>query len=709
MAFGAWLLWVRPWIVGARQIGLGFLWLGFGCATILLQRGGPAGGAGARLALLAPPAAVLLGLALLTRSAAHFPREWPAMAGARWFPATVYGVAAVGTALLAWAPQNVAFFGAAALIAGTGAVAKWRFRRTRPPEYRRMGRTMAIASTVVVVAACALVLLPAVVVQVNLLNLTFAVFGGLLVAMPLAYLYTIGRYRIFDLRLRMRRNVQYSLVSFSWLVVPFAVLVWLVWVLSQSSLPLPGIRMTGRSLELMEPGGTSAAREAGEKAALMVLAIGLAFGLREVALRGQRFLATKFHRGGYDYRKAAQAIGEVTSTRLDLQGLSEGVVGALVEAMSLKRAGIVLSHNGRTHCPTTARGFSADGWQAFCRQWADGLLAVMQDARSEMSAAYAPPRIGDALRAADLEYAYPLRAKDVLVGLLLVGEKQSETAFQNADFEFLGAMASQVAAGVENAFLYEDLAGQERLKHELEIARQIQLESLPQFTPRVDGLDVAGVSIPAFEVGGDYFDFLNGQPERFTVMVGDVSGKGTSAALYMSKLQGILRSLHGFDLSPRELFVRTNQLLCRDLERRSFVTAIGGFFDTQHRDMVLARAGHLPLYHYRSERREVVSALPRGIGFGLSTRPVFADELEELTITYVPGDVFLFVTDGATDCQNTEGELFGEERLISTFVEEVARQPTAAAVRDAIARRVTQFADGHAPFDDITVVVVRAL
>ena len=441
----------------------------------------------------------------------------------------------------------------------------------------------------------------------------------------------------------------------------------------------------------------------------MVLAIGLAFGLRWVALRGQRVLDAKYHRGGYDYRRVAQAIGEVTSTRLDLQGLCGGVLDALGEAMPLKRAGILLWHNGRTHCPGTAHGFTPEAWRAFCGRWADDLLAVMKDARSEISAAYAPPRIGDALREADFEYAYPLRAKDALVGVLVVGEKQSEAAFQNADFEFLGAVASQVAGSVENAFLYEDLAGQERLKHELEIARQIQMQSLPQFTPRVDGLDVAGVSIPAFEVGGDYFDYLNGQPDRLTVMVGDVSGKGTSAALYMSKLQGILRSLHGFALSPRELFVRTNQLLCADLEKRSFVTVLGGFFDTRQRRVVLARAGHLPLYHYRAGRGEVVAALPRGLGFGLSTRPIFANELEEQTIAYHAGDVFLFVTDGATDCQNPEGELFGEERLVEAFADEVGRQPTAAALRDALTERIGRFAGGHAAFDDITVVVVRAV
>jgi serine phosphatase RsbU (regulator of sigma subunit) len=337
------------------------------------------------------------------------------------------------------------------------------------------------------------------------------------------------------------------------------------------------------------------------------------------------------------------------------------------------------------------------------------VLGVMRTARSEMSAEYAPPRIGDALRGAEFGYLYPLRSRDTLVGVIFVGEKQSEAAFQNADFEFLGAMASQIAGDVENAFLYEELAGQERLKHELQIARQIQMASLPQFTPQVRGLDVAGVSIPAHEVGGDYFDYLDGRPNRLTVMVGDVSGKGTSAALHMSRLQGIVRSLHAFDLSPRELFSRTNQLISRDLERRSFVTALGGFFDTDRLTMVLARAGHLPLYVYRHRTTEVDRVLPRGLGFGLSTRPMFDLELEEQTLGYEVGDVFLFVTDGVTECQDGQGEFYGEERLQQALAAEAPRQPTAVALRDVLEAGLRRFVGDTDAFDDQTIVVVRAV
>src|SRR5690606_18908610 len=116
-----------------------------------------------------------------------------------------------------------------------------------------------------------------------------------------------------------------------------------------------------------------------------------------------------------------------------------------------------------------------------------------------------------------------------LIGIILVGEKLSETAYQNDDLLFLSAISGQASVAIENSLLYEDLANQERYKHELEIARKIQLASLPMKTPNIPGLDIVGASIPALEVGGDFYDYLNGKSDSITIVIGDVSGKGTSA------------------------------------------------------------------------------------------------------------------------------------------------------------------------------------
>jgi serine phosphatase RsbU (regulator of sigma subunit) len=326
-----------------------------------------------------------------------------------------------------------------------------------------------------------------------------------------------------------------------------------------------------------------------------------------------------------------------------------------------------------------------------------------------MDTEYAPPRLRLALRRAQIHHLYPIGGHDELRGVLFIGEKLSEAPYTADDFAFLGVIATQAALLVENAFLYENLAAQERVRQELAIARRIQLESLPQRPPRVPGLDVSGVSVPAQEVGGDYFDYLEGgSAQQLAVMIGDVSGKGTSAALYMSKLQGIIRSLHGFGVSPRQLFVRTNDLLARDLERRAFVTVLGAFFDTEAQSLIVARAGHLPLYHYEAASGSVHRVLPRGLGLGLTSNDLFGAELEERRLSYATGDVFLLVTDGITESHGREREEFGETRLIELFARLASARMPVNQMITAVNAAAAEFVDGAPQHDDQTVIAIRA-
>jgi serine phosphatase RsbU (regulator of sigma subunit) len=316
-----------------------------------------------------------------------------------------------------------------------------------------------------------------------------------------------------------------------------------------------------------------------------------------------------------------------------------------------------------------------------------------------------PGALQEIFRRHEFQLLVPVRSKERLLGIMVLGEKRSEVAYSDDDFAFLSAAAQQAAVAMENAFLYEELAEKERMKHELAIARRIQLASLPQRTPEKKGLDIAGVSVPALEVGGDFFDYLNGEANALTIVVGDVSGKGTSAALYMAKVQGILRSLHGFGLSPADLFTRANRLLCADMEKKSFVTAVGAAFDLEKKSFVLARAGHLPMYHYRAAEGDVMAVTPRGLGLGLNDAGLFSAELEERVVHYLPGDVLLFVTDGITEAQNVAGELYGDDRLKSLL--RVRAAVDAAGIRDAVLKDVTAFAGDARQHDDETIVVVK--
>jgi sigma-B regulation protein RsbU (phosphoserine phosphatase) len=176
----------------------------------------------------------------------------------------------------------------------------------------------------------------------------------------------------------------------------------------------------------------------------------------------------------------------------------------------------------------------------------------------------------------------------------------------------------------------------------------------------------------------------------------------------MSKLQGIVRSLHGFALKPRQLFVRTNDLLGRDMERRAFVTVLGAFFEPSTHTLALARGGHLPLYHYEAATGIVHRWLPRGLGLGLTASELFASELEEQHLTYVAGDVFLLVTDGITESHGADREEFGEDNLITLFTQLAAAHTPVTQIVSAVNAAAAEHAAGAPQHDDQTVIAIRA-
>ncbi|MCL4811946.1 MAG: SpoIIE family protein phosphatase, partial [Vicinamibacteraceae bacterium] len=659
MALGLTLVLVRPGIKAARWLGFGFILSGFALAIFFIRRD-------IELSVFIIGRQVLMAVAMLAAPACfalgqfYFPRERTALVGARWRRVLISAVTLLSIGAALTVRTGVATMAGLAVVLAAAGLALFDPRRATAADEDHIRRQVWRFGY-----------LPAVLGAVLLIVQTMrpfawfnaAMMGALLLPLPLVVAHVIAKYRLLDLTIRVRKSLQYSLASVGWGLASALLLVLvLVWV-AQFDVRFPALLVRESSLEFVDLRGGERS-PAFERLAFMAVAVGLAFLLRHVGVTGQRYLAERFHRSAHDYRRASRELAEVTSSRLDLEGLADGLISTLANLLPLKRAGVMLTHDSRRYCGQSAHGLGREEWSAFCAEFGEDVMAGVARARAEVDAEYTFPRLRRALDHAQIKYLYPIRTHDQLVGALLVGEKRSEAPFEDADFEFIGAMATQVSASVENAFLYEDLARQERLRHELEIARRIQMASLPQFTPRVVGLDVAGVSMPAFEVGGDYFDYLDGSPSRFTVMVGDVSGKGTSAALYMSKLQGIVRSLHGFGLGPRELFVRTNDLIGHDLDRRAFVTALGAFFDLERHRLVLARAGHLPLLRLNAGTGEIDRFLPRGLGLGLTMGEAFDRELEELEIGYAPGDVFLFITDGITECQSPAREEFGEERVI---------------------------------------------
>lgn len=258
---------------------------------------------------------------------------------------------------------------------------------------------------------------------------------------------------------------------------------------------------------------------------------------------------------------------------------------------------------------------------------------------------------------------------------------------------------------VLNFLLALELAEKLLTKDELEIARVIQFSLYPVQNPNLPNLDVASYFLPAHDVGGDYYDFALEGNRRFTVILGDVSGKGIPAALYAMRLQALFELLGRGSLSPKEMLVEMNDVISERIERNYFITAVVGVVDFRERSLVLARAGHNHPLYYCSRTKTTQWLSPNGVGIGMKKKPVFDGLLEEFQLPLEPGDVLLFYTDGVSEAMNAKDEAYGYDRL-ARVLSTSAHLPS-AAIKDALLASLDAFRRDHPFDDDVTLVVLK--
>jgi phosphoserine phosphatase RsbU/P len=276
----------------------------------------------------------------------------------------------------------------------------------------------------------------------------------------------------------------------------------------------------------------------------------------------------------------------------------------------------------------------------------------------------------------------------------------------------LGELAgsfNQMIGSIEN--LLQTAADKKRLEEELRIARQIQMSLLPRGPLDVPGLAVSGLCVPAREVGGDYYDFFKLPGDLLGVLIADVSGKGTSAALYMAELKGLVLSLSQIYLSPRQLLVEVNRIISDNLDTRSFITMTYAVIDLKAARMTYARAGHTPLIYLRGgggSDEPVKVLVPSGMVVGLripGAHEKFIDLLEEESVDLTNGDVIVLYTDGISEAMNAEADLFGDSRL-SRIVEEHGHLDS-SELRERILREIEAFVGAADQHDDMTMILMK--
>ena len=253
--------------------------------------------------------------------------------------------------------------------------------------------------------------------------------------------------------------------------------------------------------------------------------------------------------------------------------------------------------------------------------------------------------------------------------------------------------------------LLRQSAEKERLEEELRIARQIQMSLLPKDAVKMPGLTIAALCLPATEVGGDYYDFISLDDRRMALLIADVSGKGTSAALYMAELKGLILSLSQIYDSPRQLLVEANKLLAATLDSRSFITMAYAVIDMDEKKMTYARAGHNPILQLTLNGNGTRVLAPEDLGLALDRGTRFEEILAEESVALHSGDLFLFFTDGLSEAMNPQADLFGESRLREIMERHSGLAPE--DLRERIIDEVFAFTEGEDQHDDMTMVLVR--
>jgi phosphoserine phosphatase RsbU/P len=297
----------------------------------------------------------------------------------------------------------------------------------------------------------------------------------------------------------------------------------------------------------------------------------------------------------------------------------------------------------------------------------------------------------------------PMLTGERLVGVVYVDTSMKTGIFRPDDMKLLNAVSGIAAKAVENARLYKVAIEKGRLEHELNMASQIQRNLLPNRMPTNEHYEIAPHWEAAKEVAGDFYDFFDIDSDSFITVIADVSDKGAPAALFMAVTRTLLRSYSMSGQSAYDTVRKANDLIVLDAEDNGmFVTVFYSRF-SRDGECVHVNAGHNPPVIYKKEKQSVQFFPFGGRALGWFPDNPVREELVKLS----KGDVIIYYTDGLTDAENPRGENFGEARLAESVKNN--GHLSSLQIKEAILKDVEIFCEGKAPFDDLTMLVVKYL
>jgi serine phosphatase RsbU (regulator of sigma subunit) len=299
--------------------------------------------------------------------------------------------------------------------------------------------------------------------------------------------------------------------------------------------------------------------------------------------------------------------------------------------------------------------------------------------------------------------AVPLSVNEFEVfGIIYADSPTYENTFSEEHLNILTTLASVASIRVENARLTEERFERERMERELELATEIQQRFQPSAPPQMDGYELQGISFACYEIGGDYYDFIPRHDGKMLIALGDVSGKGTAAALLMSSLHAAIHAQAMAKSSLSEMVSAVNEYLAENTPTNRFITFFVGELNTETGELAYINAGHNPPLVGRIDGS--VDELDSG-GFPLGIMPGAEFELGKISLA--PGEGVVVFSDGVSEAENTSGEEFGVERLSAVVKKHIGM--SASGLRDKIESSLSDFTGTAPANDDITLVIVKRI
>ncbi len=502
-----------------------------------------------------------------------------------------------------------------------------------------------------------------------------------MVLVPVSFAYAIIRFQLMDIDIWLNKGVVYSITTF---------VISLIYVLLIASLD---------SL-------TAATQLAHSPVLPFVLALIIVYFFNPLRDRIQNLVDRTFFKEHYDYKKTMGELSDAIISILRLEELLPFLTKRLREILGVPNVSIAVKNRaGIRFQILPEHGNDGNGILTDSSPVMAYLKRVQKPiVKSALGSSSDEKQLSAEMERLGYELLVPLFYEDQLMGSLNLGPRASGETFTGEDIQLLKTLANQTAIAVENALLHQRLTHQAELTRDLKIASEMQNHLLPKKYPSISGVEILSTTLPAQEVGGDFYDFIEipGQKRQMAVSIGDVSAKSISGAIAMVAAKEIIHSEARDHSRPALVLKESSLRLYGLLEKSAFVTLFYGLLDMQTYRLHYACAGH-PLPMVIRGEGEVFPLERTQKRFPLGPLP--SHEYDEKSVRLQPGDILCLYTDGLVEAMNAQGQWFGEDNLQKALAR--ARTSDLKILKKTILDEIFQFLGNSSQNDDITLVLIK--